>query len=77
MNSYKFLNITDFELKGGTGILQPDPQKDLNRCNRVLGSPGKKKPRLAGFIPATAVPGGEGEPVRNDQEDRADLAGVM
>jgi hypothetical protein len=42
MNSYKFLKITDFELKVGTGMLQPDPQKDLNRCNRELGSPVKK-----------------------------------
>jgi hypothetical protein len=42
MNSYKFLKITDFELKGGSGILQPDPQKDLDHCNRVLDSSGKK-----------------------------------
>jgi hypothetical protein len=36
---------------------------------------GEEEPRLAGQIPATAVAGGEGEPARNDQEARADLAG--
>jgi hypothetical protein len=42
MNSYKFLNIIDFELKGGTGILQPGPQEDLNQCNQVPSSSGKR-----------------------------------
>jgi hypothetical protein len=34
--------IQGFELKGGTRILQLGPQKDLDNCNRVPGSPGKK-----------------------------------
>jgi hypothetical protein len=37
----------------------------------------EEKPRLAGRILATAVADGEGKPARNDQEVRADLAGVM
>jgi hypothetical protein len=54
MNSYKFLKITDFKLRGGTGILQPDPQKDLNQSNWVLGSSGKRaeirRSNFAGFL---------------------------
>jgi hypothetical protein len=42
MNFYKFLKITDFELSGGTEILQSDPQKELNQNNWVLGSSGKR-----------------------------------
>jgi hypothetical protein len=77
---YHFLPIfkdQGFELKGGAGILQPGPQKDLDCCNRVPGLAGEEEPRLAGRIPAMMVTGSEGELVRNDQEARADFAGVM
>jgi hypothetical protein len=65
MNSYKFLKIIDFELRGGTGILQPGPQKDLNQCNQVPGSSGKRA-ETRRQIPAMVVAGGEGEPARKD-----------
>jgi hypothetical protein len=41
-NFYKFLKITNFELRGGTGILQPRPREDLNPRNWVLGSSGQR-----------------------------------
>jgi hypothetical protein len=41
-NFYKFLKITDFELRGGTEILQLGPQEELNQSNWVLGSTGKR-----------------------------------
>jgi hypothetical protein len=62
-------------LKGGTGILQPGSQEDLNQCNQVLGSSGKREPRLAGQIPAIVVAGGEGELVRKVQGTKAELVG--
>jgi hypothetical protein len=36
MNFYKFLKITDFEMRGGTRILQPGPQEDSSQRNWVL-----------------------------------------
>jgi hypothetical protein len=68
------MKITDFELRGGTGILQPGPQKDLNQCNQVPRSWGRE-PRLAGQISATVVAGDEGETARKDQGARGNLAG--
>jgi hypothetical protein len=68
-NSYKFLKITEFELKGGIEILQPGPREDLNQCNQVPGSLGKRAETRR------SNSGGEGGPTREDLGTRAVLAG--
>jgi hypothetical protein len=68
MNAYKFLKITNFELRGGTGILQRGPREDLDQYNQVPGSSGKRAEiHRSNF-------GGKGEPARKDQGTRGNLA---
>jgi hypothetical protein len=69
---YKFLKINDFELRGGTEILQPGPRKDSNQCNWVLAH----RDREAEMCRPNSSDGGKREPTRKVQGTRANLAGA-
>jgi hypothetical protein len=54
--------------------LQPGPHEDLDQCNQVPGSLGKRAETCRPNS-GDVVAGGEGEPAREDQGARAVLAG--
>jgi hypothetical protein len=64
-----------FELKGGTGILQLGPQKDLDYCNQVPSSPGKKSQDSSAEFRRRWSLAARGNRPRRIRGARADLAG--